>query len=325
MYRLNYEKKDLGQSYATAVATMIVASLVLSLIFGTNATGWKFWLMQALFTLLIGGSSVLYAFITKTKFFVATKLNVVPKYAHVLWGCLAVTFLIACMTPINNALLDGIEAMGLKRPSVELENNIVGLLIVACVLPAICEELVFRGTIAQSLAENNNKIATLAICGALFALFHANPAQTVHQFVLGAFLTLLALRSGSLWTSVIVHLFNNTLVVILSCTPMGEESFWSFTSNTAVVVVLLCVGIVGFAASVFGYIKTTKSFWSSSNVTLTAQEGNSNNLELENANNKENRTPSAEKRATNNMASLVMLIVAIVVCVILWVTSLVAV
>ena len=185
MRKLSYDKKDLGPSYAIAVATMLVASILLGFIFG-ETTGWKFWLMQSLFTLLIGGSAFLYAVISKTNFFAATKMKCAPGYAHVLWGCLAVTFLIACMTPINNALLDGIEALGLPRPSVELESDLAGLLIVAALLPAICEELVFRGTVAQSLAQSKNKWAALAISGALFAIFHANPAQTVHQFVLGA-------------------------------------------------------------------------------------------------------------------------------------------
>ena len=308
MYRLNYEKKDLGQSYALAVATMVVSSLVLGLIFGVEATnGWRFWLMQALYTLLIGGSAVLYAVITKTKLFAATKLNVFPRYTHVLWGCLAVVCLIACMTPINNVLMDGIEKLGLKRPSVELEKNIAGLLIVACVFPCITEELVFRGTVAQSLASSSNKLATLAICGALFALFHANPAQTVHQFVLGAFLTLLALRSGSLWTSVIVHFFNNVLVVVLSYTPLDSEEFWSFSTNTALVVTMLCVGIVGFVASVFGYLKTTKSQWKT-------------------VENDEKSTPGASGGvAKTNSMSLITLIVAIVICVALWVTNLFAV
>ena len=309
MYKLTYAKKDLGPSYALAVATMIVSSLVLGLIFGINASGWKFWVMQALFTLLIGGSAFLYAAITKTKVFVATKLNVVPRYAHILWGCLAAMFLIACMTPINNVLLDGIEKLGLKRPSVEFEDNLAGLLIVACVFPAICEELVFRGTVAQSLADSNNKPAALAICGALFALFHANPAQTVHQFVLGAFLTLLVLRSGSLWTSIIVHLFNNTLVVALSYTPLGSDEFWSFSSNTAVVVICLCVGIVGFAASVFGYLKTTKSVWNGN--------GSAHAEVLDS-------TQDTATSPSQNTTSVVFLTVAIAVCAVLWVSNLFA-
>ena len=310
MSRLNYEKKDLGPSFAIAVATLVVASLILGLIFGDNATGWKFWLMQALFTLLIGGSACLYAVVTKTNVFTATKLNVKPGYAHILWGALAVTFLIACMTPINNVLLDGIEALGLHRPSVDLENNLAGLLIVACLLPAICEELVFRGTVAQSLHESNNKLSALAINGALFALFHANPAQTIHQFVLGAFLTLLVYRSGSLWTGVIVHLYNNVLVVALSYTPIGADEFWSFSSNTGIVVACLLLGIVGFGLSIFGYIKTTKSSW-----------GCNGNNDGETVEQISEMSKNVEK---TNPTSLIMLIVAIVICVALWITSLFA-
>ena len=314
MFRLNYEKKDLGLSYLTAVTITLLASLVLGFIFGAEATGWKFWLMQAMYTLLIGGSAFIYAAVTKTKVFAATKLNVAPRYAHVLWGVLAVIFLIACMTPINTALLDGIEALGLKRPSVGLENNVAGLLVVACLLPAICEEVVFRGTVAMSL-ESSNKIVALLVSGALFSLFHAQPAQTVHQFVLGAFLTLLVFRSGSLWTSVIVHLFNNTLVVVLSYTPIGADEFWSFTNNTAVVVTCLCVGVVGFVACVFGYVKTTKSVWNTCNVTQQETRNMSDNGEIS--------TPStAKNNASQSVVSLIALTVAVVICVALWITNL---
>ena len=306
MFRLSYEKKDLGQSYALVVVMMIVSSILLTLIFGTEASGWRFWLMQGLFTVSIGASAFVYAAITNTKVFVATKLNVVPRYAHVLWGCLAALFLIACMTPINNVLLDGIEAMGLNRPSVDFEDSVIGLLFFACLLPAICEEVIFRGTIAQSLADSRNKWAVLAISGALFSIFHANPAQTIHQFVLGAWLTLLVLRSGSLWTSVIVHLFNNVLVVVLSYTPIGTDEFWSFTSNTGAVVAIMCVGLVGFVASVFGYIKTTKSTW----------------VVDDNASYDTRDEQSVTARKSAIIRSYVMLAAAILTCVVLWFSSL---
>ena len=319
MGRLNYEKKDLGPSFALAVTVMLVSSLLLVLIFGANASGWRFWIMQALYTLCIGSSAFIYAAATHTRVFVATKLNVAPRYAHVLWGCLAVTFLVACMTPINNLLLDGIEALGLKRPSVELENNLAGLLIVACILPCITEEIVFRGTVAQSLANSNNRLGALAICGALFALFHANPAQTVHQFVLGAFLTLLVFRSGSLWTSVIVHFFNNALVVALSYTALGEDAFWSFSQNTGVVVACLCVGVIGFAGCVFGYVKTTKSCGVAQ---VEAAADRSNGAQAGDVSAIGNAQHSFAK---SNLWSVITLIVAIIICVVLWATNLFAV
>ena len=305
MYRLNYEKRDMGSSFALAVGVMIIASLVLGLVFG-QASGPLYWVMQALYTVLIGGSAFIYAAITKTNVVAATKLAKPPKYAHFLWGCLAVAFLIFCMTPLNNWLMDAIEALGLPRPSVNMDDNLAGLLVVACLLPCFTEEIVFRGTVAQSLEGNKNKLAALAISGALFALFHANPAQTVHQFVLGAFLTLLVYRSGSLWTSVIVHFFNNALVVVLSyCTPLGADTFWTAKSNLGWVLALFFVGIAGFSLCVFGYVKTTKSVWQQN--------------ELQDS---ETEQDSVSKNTERNVTSTVLLFVAVGVCLALWVTSL---
>lgn len=298
MLRLKYKQRDTGLSFALAVGVMIVASLVLSLIFGTEATGWKFWLMQGLYTAALGSTAFVYAAISKTNFIVASKIKKAPPYAHFLWGCGAVAFLIACMTPVNNWLMTAIEKMGFNRPSVDLEDNIVGLIIVACLLPCFTEEMLFRGTIAQGHAESHNLLAAIALNGALFALFHANPAQTVHQFVLGAFMTLLVYRSGSLWTSIIVHFFNNAAVVVLSYTPIGADEFWTKWQY-----VLFAVGLVGFSLCVFGYLKTTKS----------VRDISDSDLE-------QNNTASTE--GGNTMQSNMALIVAIVVCALLWIMNL---
>lgn len=278
---------------------MLIASFVLALIFGVDADGWKFWLMQGLYTVLIGSTAFIYSALTKTKVFVATRLNKAPRYAHFLWGCLATVFLIFFMTPLNNLLMKAIESLGFERPSVEFPNDLVGLLVVACLLPCFTEEIVFRGTIAQSLENNGNKLASLAISGALFALFHANPAQTIHQFVLGAFLTLLVFRSGSLWTSIIVHFFNNALVVALSYTPLGYDEFWNTNTNAVWVAVLFAVGLVGFVMSLFGYLKTTKSVWQ-----MDKADGES------------------QSKSTLSAFSIVCLSVGVFVCSLLWIVSL---
>ena len=306
MRRLNYERKDLGYSFALVTAVMVASALLLSLIFGTAESGWSFWLMQGLYTALIGGSAFLYATVSKTDFFAASKLNKPPVLAHTLWGCGAVIFLIFCMSQINSLFLDLIEAVGLNRPSVTLDSNLAGLIVCACILPALAEEVVFRGTVAQSLYYNKNKLAALAISGALFSLFHGNPAQTLHQFVLGAFLTLLVFRSGSLWTSVIVHFFNNAFVVALSYTPLDSDEFWDLAANTKVALPLMIAGIVGFALCVFGYVKTTKSNWQ------VSAEGDGAEADAENK----------LKALNDRKKSTSMLIVAVFVCAVLWVTQL---
>lgn len=295
--RLCYNTNDLGASFALAVGVMVASSLVLALIFGAGADempSWQFWLMQALYTLCIGGSGALYAVITRTNLLTAAKLNVKPDIFHILWGCGATFCLIMCMTPLNNWLLQLLAKWGLS-PSVNLPDDVVGLIIVACILPCFCEELVFRGTVAQSLADSGNILGSIAVSGALFALFHANAAQTVHQFVFGCFLALLVYRSGSLWTSVAVHLFNNLAVVALNFTPLGADAFWTDKANTGWMIAMFVVGIVGFAACVFGYIKTTRS-------KRVADENNA--------------------AVRMGVTSAVLLAIAVAVCAVLWVSSL---
>lgn len=67
-------------------------------------------------------------------------------------------------------------------------------------------------------------------------------------------MALLVYRSGSIWTSVIVHLFNNVTAVVLSA--LGADAF--FEANA---IWLFFVGLVGFAGCVTGYLFTTKSNW----------------------------------------------------------------
>lgn len=261
MLREKYVKNDLGVSFAVVVLAAIAVSLIVAVaaqIFGLDLNNAVFNVVaNAVNTLIIGGSAFAYAAISKTKVVAATKMNVKPPLAHIGWGCLATLFLITCMTPLNNWILDGIVALGLPRPSVDIDMDVASMFFVIALLPAFCEEMIFRGTIAQSLEGNKNKLASLAIVGGLFAIFHMNPAQTIHQFVLGAFLALLLYRSGSIWTTVIVHFFNNVFVIVLSAI-FGEKLDEFFDKNA---IWLFFVGLVCFAGSVIGYMYTTKSKW----------------------------------------------------------------
>lgn len=258
--RTHYDKNDLGKSFAIAVATMLLAQLVVSLLFKNvdAIDDVSFWLAQALYQILIGSSAFIYAATSKTKVTVATGMNRVPKLSHVGWGCLAVTFLVAFMLPVNEWLMQLIVKLGFPEPSVDLPLQVVPMILVACVLPSFTEEIVFRGTVAKSVERIPNRLAGLAVSGGLFALFHLNPAQTLHQFVLGAFLALLVFRSGSVWTASLVHLFNNLLAVLLTFTLNDESVFCTYWY------VFVPVGVTGFAASVYGYVKTTKSSWAPS-------------------------------------------------------------
>lgn len=304
--RKNYCAHDLGKSFGFVVCVMLLAQIVFSLMFAPfmqdgALPNWAYWTMQALYTCVIGASAIVYAKISNTQFFSATATNKPPKWAHILWGCLADVFLIALMVPLNNWILDLIEKIGLARPSVEIPMQIAPMLFIACLLPAVSEEIVFRGTVGQSL-RNGNKIAALAISGALFALFHLNPAQTLHQFVLGAFLTLLVFRSGSLWTSVAVHLFNNVVAVVLSFVFIDDSVFRPYYLP------MFAVGAVCLALCIFGYLKSTKSCWQTEDDVASEMSEKDNIC-------------SKNKQNSDNL-NRVLLVVSVVVCAVFWVANL---
>jgi membrane protease YdiL (CAAX protease family) len=84
-------------------------------------------------------------------------------------------------------------------------------LLVLALLPAISEELVFRGVFARSLTRL--PIVAVIASAALFSLYHLVPAQMLGTFPLGLALGLLAVRSGSIVPGMIAHLLNNATVL----------------------------------------------------------------------------------------------------------------
>lgn len=107
--------------------------------------------------------------------------------------------------------LIGYEAPGSSIPSVQ-GFGIVGVLFVVAVLPAFCEETIFRGLMLEGIKD----VGTVAACllgGLLFSVFHQNPAQTAYQFVCGAAFTLLAIRADSLVPAILMHFVNNALII----------------------------------------------------------------------------------------------------------------
>lgn len=291
--RTVYNKNDAYRAFAVAVFAALGAQILLSFVFlpfadeNGNLSDTACWIMQALYTALIGLSAFAYAAFTKTDFWKAAALNVKPSAAHTLWGIAIDVFLVVCMIPVNEWLMTAIEAAGLPRPSVDLPMQIFPLILVGSLLPAVTEEAVFRGTVAQGLAGGGVWKASL-ISGALFALFHMNPAQTVHQFLFGALLAALALRSGSTWTASIVHLFNNLTAVALSFVPIPDDLY------AKMLLPAFFVGAAGAALCFFGYVKTTRS-----------------------------RQYEKEEALLSSNA-LVLFVVALLVCAALWVFSLVA-
>ena len=93
---------------------------------------------------------------------------------------------------------------------------VVVVLVGACVLAPLGEELMFRGILARSFATRLPAIAAIAISSALFSAYHMALPQLGPTFTLGLALAFVALRADSILPTILLHAINNAVVIVLA-------------------------------------------------------------------------------------------------------------
>lgn len=109
----------------------------------------------------------------------------------------------------------GIEFDSYKPESPTTTYQLLWMLLSNAVVPALVEEFALRGVILQSLRKYGDAFAVLA-SALIFGMMHGNMTQFPFAFILGAVLAVLVLITGSLWTSMAVHLINNIYSVLMT-------------------------------------------------------------------------------------------------------------
>ncbi len=117
------------------------------------------------------------------------------------------------------------------------------------VLPAIGEELLFRGAVARGL-KRKSYLFGIVISAFLFSMFHGSAAQTVHQFLIGMVFAYVYFVSGSLLASMVLHFCNNALAIFFEVilAETGADAIGASLSTGAVVGIYIAmtgVGLVG--------------------------------------------------------------------------------
>lgn len=92
---------------------------------------------------------------------------------------------------------------------------LLGILIYA-LLPAIAEEMIFRGLIQKGLSTKLNGVATILLTTIMFVLVHGSLQQTIYQMIVGIMLSFIVCVGGSILYSIILHFFNNLFVLLFS-------------------------------------------------------------------------------------------------------------
>ncbi len=89
-------------------------------------------------------------------------------------------------------------------------------LLVIALIPAIGEELTFRGVLQQALTRRCNVHVAVFLSAFIFSFIHFQFYGFLPRMFLGLLLGYLFYYSGSLWTSILMHFVNNGAAVVVA-------------------------------------------------------------------------------------------------------------
>ncbi len=154
------------------------------------------------------------------------------------------------------------QAAEAMRPFGELIGSApwLSVLFLMAVVPAICEELAFRGFIFGGLVRNQSKVRAVIISALMFGISHGVLQQSIAASVMGVLLGWIALRTGSVLPGMLIHFTNNALSVslerIAASEWQGASIFVTTTSEGAAYQPLWIVVASGVAVTCLLYFGT---------------------------------------------------------------------
>lgn len=117
------------------------------------------------------------------------------------------------------------------------------------VVPAFCEEIMFRGYIMRALERSWGILAGIVVSGLLFGMFHLQLPNLLPLALIGIVLAFMTWLSGSIWPAVLAHFINNGAAVLLGSTypelafvEMSAESLppvWALVISVILAVILI--------------------------------------------------------------------------------------
>lgn len=118
------------------------------------------------------------------------------------------------ITTIDSLLID----LGIPLNTIPYEMNTGNYfisLISLVILPAICEELLFRGLVFKGL-KPYGKVFSITISALIFSLYHMSIDQTIYPFLIGLLLSVIMYKENNILYCIAIHLTNNFLSLTFS-------------------------------------------------------------------------------------------------------------
>ena len=163
----------------------------------------------------------------------------------------SIVYIVNFLTNILMMLIAVIKGSEVTNPLVNMleGSNWIWSLIFAGILSPIIEEMMFRGVMLNKLRRYGDKVAIITTA-ILFGLFHANFSQFFYAVALGMIFAYVALKTGTIKYSIIIHIVVNIMGGVILPAVIGDGSN---------IVAVGCVGLALLAIVIVGLVLLIKN------------------------------------------------------------------
>jgi membrane protease YdiL (CAAX protease family) len=171
--------------------------------------------------------------------------HVLPIYAEkggfdpvtLLWGVMLIMAVSVVLLPLDSVL----------PPDNRTFASDPCTLITVVIFAPIFEELIFRGRLYNILSRNTSPLMSSSLCAVAFGVVHMQPIVVIEALVVGVVLSYFYLSKRSIFTPIILHMFNNAVGYALIVLSYDGESLRQLVGRSAsanIGIYLLCLLIV---------------------------------------------------------------------------------
>jgi sodium transport system permease protein len=118
------------------------------------------------------------------------------------------------------------------------------LFLLISILPAICEEVAFRGVLLHSLRKRFHPYVLCVVTGLIFGVFHYSLFRIAPSAFLGIILSWIVVMTGSILPGILLHAGNNAFALWLGSNDVSLEALEATHYAAACTVFVLTLWII---------------------------------------------------------------------------------
>ena len=145
--------------------------------------------------------------------------------------------------PNKTSALIGSSSDLTGRPMSELWVLFFIEILATAIVPAVCEEYLFRGAVLTNLLPFGKTTAIFA-SAFLFGLMHQHPLQMLYTILMGIFIGCIYVKTKSIWICILLHGVNNFITVLEEFLPALTGKEWIVVLLDVIVLIVGGVSLI---------------------------------------------------------------------------------